>query len=275
MQGGIIRREALRQENSPHGIRIKAFNALYRNPGEPGGMHRHWAGDTDILWDNVPTAPTRGLTKSKWQFYDFAHWPEVVTDAVDAAKYEWKESKSGTPTPLALKTDVVGGAATLITGANAGDYCYYQAFQKLARGRQQKDFWFKAIVQISDVDRSQFYVGLCEDIASGDIFENRVNAVGFVKYDNEADITFEVRVGGAAQQAGEKSFVNATTVCLGLRYYSAPGHMLHYVNGANIGRIRVAAPDAMLPISFGLKNNASGAKRLTIKQLILAVELEF
>jgi hypothetical protein len=278
--GAGIRKQALQQERSPSATRIKAYAALYRNPSDPPGVHRHELGGiNEGLFDNALVTPAPGLVNTKWQIYQFSTYPEIITDQVDAANYMWLEGSNGSGTPLALDPTVLGGAAKIVTGASNGNYYYYQAYQKLAMCQQGKDFWFEITLVPTGMDTSDFFAGVCATLASGNLFANRVNSIGFFNYYAGLAVGFEVRVGGVATQAqvsvGNSAiyFSDGTEIALGFRYYSGGQQVAYYVNHQYAGRIRADGPAVMTPTSFGMKTNASAARTLVVKHIVLGVEI--
>lgn len=272
MAYGIIRRKAYAQQNTPWGVQIKALHGFYRNPDEPAGFHRHWAGDFDSLWDNIHGIPGQPLAAGKFQNYDFMHRHDTVSDAENATEHEWHETAVGTGTPLYIARDVVGGAAKIVTGASAGNGYYYQSEAVGARGRQARDIWFEACVQMSDIGRSAFFIGVCADIASGNLFDNRLNSIGFYKADAASAIVFEVVLGGVQSILTDHSFVAATDAWIGFRYYSGGGRLIYYIGGANSGTIEVNPPDVLMPLSVGYRNNDGAAKTLSLKKIVFGLE---
>lgn len=275
---GGVRKHAKSMEMSHRAALTKAFAALYRNPGDPDGVHRHEAGGVDnSIFDNMPTTPSYGLQKVKLQVFEFTHWGEVLTDAVDAAKHDWVESAVGSGTALQLITTELGGAAQFVTGAVNGNYYAYQAYQKLAKGQQSRDFFFEATVNISDTNNGAFFVGLCETIAAGNLLDNRLNCLGFFNYYNGRVVGCETRVAGVAEQSSfNTSFPQGEDISLGLRYYSEVQHVIFFVDhDSETTRLMVRdAPAVMMPISIGFKNASAGARTIKIKKLVLGVAID-
>jgi hypothetical protein len=275
---GAVRKHAKSMEMSHRASLTKAFAALYRNPGDPDGVHRHEAGGVDnTIFDNMPTTPSLGLQKVKFQIYQFTHWNDVLTDQVDAVKHEWVEASAGSGTPLALKRDVLGGAATFVTGAANNNLYAYEAYQRLAQAQQGKDFFFEARVNIAGLNNSAFFIGVCAPLASGDLLTNRVNCIGFFNFYNGLAIGGEVRNAGVAQQsqAPTLAFVDSTDISLGFRYYSSAGHVVFFVNhDVEVFRIRTDGPAVLMPVSFGCKNATAAARTVVLKSLVLGVEVD-
>lgn len=275
---GAVRKHARNMEMSHRASLTKAFAALYRNPGDPAGIHRHEAGGADeTIFDNMPTTPSYGLQKVKFQIFQFTQYPDIMTDQIDAVNHAWIEDSSGTGTPLALKRDVLGGAASFVTGTGNGNLYAYEAFQKLAQAQQGKDFFFEARVNIAALASSAFFIGVCQTLASGDLLTNRVNCIGFFNFYNGLAIGGEVRNAGVAQQsqAQTEAFVDSTDISLGFRYYSSAGHVVFFVNhDVNVFRIRTDGPAVLMPVSFGLKNATAAARTVVLKSLVLGVEVD-
>jgi hypothetical protein len=275
---GSVRKHAKQMEASHRSALAKAFAGLYRNQGDPDGVHRHEGGGVDnTIFDNMPVNPSYGLQKVKYQIYQFSHWGEVLTDTVDAVKHEWLEASVGSGTPLALKRDVLGGAASFVTAGANGDLYAYESFQKMAQGQQGKDFFFEAMVNITALNDSAFFIGLCETLASGDLLTNRVNCIGFFNFYNGLAIGTEVRVGGVATQASAQTlaFVDGEDIALGFRYYSSSQQVVFFVaHDGNTHRISVDAPAVFMPVSFGVKNASAAARTCVVKSIVLGVEVD-
>ena len=287
---GGIRKKAVTEERSAYATKIKAYAALYRNPSDPVGEHRHELGGiNEGLFDNLPAAPAPGLVNVKWQIFQFSGYPEIITDAVDATNHMWVEENVNDGAPLALDTTVPGGAAKMVTDTGTNDHYYYQAYQKLAKGQQGKDFWWEITLVPTGIGAtlSGLFVGVCATVAMpDDIFGDRVDSIGFFNYYDGEDVGFEVRVGGVAQQASVSilrtaqlpggqgvDFEDDVEIKLGFRYYSAGQQCAYYANDEYAGRIRVDAAAVMMPTTFGMITKEDAEKTLLIKHIVLGVEV--
>jgi len=265
--GGLRRFDVKNSQGNPKTQATLGFSMLYRNPGDPEGVMRTELGGLNHgVFQGLPGHPN--FLKKKPQIYHFMNRREIITDAVDATDYEWKESSNGTGTPLAIVAN--GGGAKIITGASSGNYYYY--FHPVSAYNGYKPLWFTCTFNIDVVDYTHIFVGICKVLASGDLFENRVDALGFIKSANETSLDNENRIAGAATGGGIVEMSDGVDVTVGMRYGVDRFTAAYYSNDVQILEPAYNISAEYMALCFGVKTTENVAKTMTIKQLALIVE---
>jgi len=235
---------------------IRAMLNAWRKGEDNIGILRHNAGQPDLgLLHYMPQTPSRGLEKVRSKIYTFNSRADVVTNTVNANEYVWKEGSSGSGTPLAV-IDVVGGGCQFINGAVDNNYYYYESDAEFCELSMGKDLWFRIYLQISDATQSDFFAGVCARLASGNLFDNRVDAVGFHSEDGDTNIDFQARnVTGSGDALAQGTLVNNTDIILGFHWNASANQVEFWIDDTYVTRINdfLYFPTTEMCVSFGMR----------------------
>jgi hypothetical protein len=241
----------------------------------PGAQRVSAGGNTLGLWDYAPSIPAFPIGPNVRCFvWTFDAPQDALTDAVDANAYRWNETASGSGTPLAV-TDVVGGGAIFTNGASDDNYYFYESGAEIAQLVATYDVWFEIILQVSDATQSDLFAGLCARLASGNLFDNRVDCVGFRKDDGDTNIDLETDITGetATSSAAQGTLADATDISLGFHYNGKDERVYFFIDDAYVNSIATTLPTTELCVAFGLRNGEGVAKVMVVKAIKLMVEV--
>lgn len=232
----------------------------YQDP--TGGIrHRGRSGLTDP-WHyspNLPAIPVDGLV-NVWDFEN-----DHDTDTTNV----WDETASGSGTGLTVQ-DVRAGFAKVINGGADNNHYFYQAKYETGLISDGKDMWLRTRFIVGNADEADFFIGLCARLASGTLFANRVDSIGFYTEDGSETINIEAsKDGTATQTATSQSLADATEITAEI-HVSSDGKIYFKINGEDVGSITTNLPDdTELAFSFGIQNGAASANTLQVGRTIL------
>lgn len=240
------------------------------------GLLRHFSGGPqESLWNYAPSEPPYPLLRARTFIWTFEDSVQTKTDTVDANAYKWKETNDGSGAALG-PLDVVGGAAQFTNNGADDKYYFYESFAEIAQLVPTYDLWFKAVIQVSDATQSDMFIGLCARI-TGNLFDNRVNCVGFRKTDGNTNIDLETSLASSAtRETAAGTLVDDTDIELGFHYVgggSTP-EVLFFIDKAFTKKITATLPTTEMCVSFGLRNGEAVAKVMKIKTIQLMIEVE-
>lgn len=255
------------QDNAPgrFGSAIHVNLGLYGKPGDPEGFFRvsndplqHVGAGTRVL----PGVPIFANTK----IFNFVNALDVDTTNV------WDETNVGTGTSLTVQ-DARGGKAKVTCGTADNNNYFYQSKYEIAGLVAGKAFLIVGSVEIADVDQADWFWGICERLASGNLFDNRVDAVGFYGTDGSANINCESKKTSATQSTNKGTLVDATEKLLGISIdgVSRVDFYIEDANGnlANVATITTNIPTDLMAVSFGVRNGQAAANSLTVGEIKL------
>lgn len=238
---------------------------LYANMSQPWGTPRANAGDAkQSPYHLFPLNFLYPITKT----FGFFNAYDVNTTNV------WDEVASGSGTALTVQAGR-GGYAKFVNGATDNNHYYYQTKYQTATLATAKYTWIVGDFIIKDVDQCDFFFGLCKTIASGEIFANRVDSVGFYMTDGSALIrceTSKASVVTGTQASSGVSAVDLTKVRLAM-LISGQEEVNFYVNDAWKKTYKTNIPTENLAVSFGLQNGTGAANELSIYPIRLGMEI--
>lgn len=239
------------------------------------GIRRANAGGTTLgLWNYAPSVPAFPIgPKVRFFTWTFDAPADIICDAVGANDYRWNETASGTGTRLAVQ-DVVGGGAKFTNGASDNNYYFYETGAEIAQLVSGYDLWFEIVLQVSDATQSDLFAGVCARLASGNLFDNRVNSVGFRKDDGDTDIDLETSLASSATSStAQGTLANATDISLGFHYRGDNQRVYFFIDDTYVNSIATTLPTTEMCVSFGLRNGEAAAKNMTVKIIKLMVEV--
>jgi len=208
---------------------------------------------------NMPSEPILGLVNT-WMFQDAL---DVDTTNV------WNETNSGAGTSLTVQ-DERAGFAKVTNGAGNDNYYFYESKFELGLLLANKGLWFRSHFQIGDADEADMFIGLCAQLASGNLFDNRVDSIGFFMEDGSAQIKIEASKDGAATQTNTGiGITDGAEVTVGIRAVGTTS-IEFLVNEGAAGVIRTNLPDdTELSFSFGVRNGQASANTMSIGRTAL------
>lgn len=262
---GIRRTKVVRIAPGRFGAAIAKNLGLYSNPAEPFGLIRINNQPLEQAFSLMPTQPALGID-AYTKIFNFTNAYDVNTTNV------WDEAAVGTGTGLTVQ-DARGGKAKATNGALDNNYYTYQSKYEVAGLVAGKGLWILGSVEILDVDEADWFWGLCERLASGNLFDNRVDAVGFYGADGSASINCECSKTTASQSTNKGTLADATEKHLGI-YVDGVSRAYFYIsdsagNLAYVTNISTYIPTDLMTVSFGCRNGTGSANSLTVGEIKL------
>lgn len=230
---------------------------LYQYENDPFGMLRSNEKDsTKAWWHNTPTRPADPLRRPAHKYF----WDRTE----DVASSRFAESSSGSGTVLTIQ-DRRGGWAKFTNGAGNNEYYFYEAVNEIAALVDGQHVWFDTEIEITDVDEADLFVGLCSTLGSGNLFDNRVDCVGFTLADGSGALQYVATKDstGSPAATGETlsdgSSVRLSFIITGLTRVD------FYVDDVHVAGVEANLPDdEEMGFSFGLRNGQAVANAMSI-----------
>ena len=246
---------------------VKAANSLagfYSSASDPPWLVRHdGGGSTKGPFDALPVNP--GI------FIHPVMRPFQTALDVDTTNV-WIEAASGSGTGLTVQ-DARGGKAKFTNGAVDNNYYTYFTRKEPAGLVSGKDLYFLTTIAIADVSEADLFVGLCANLGSGNLFDNRVDAIGFYMTDSDATLFAECNKDGTPTQA-TTSIDLADGVEKTLVFHVCSTTKVEFFVGNSVNKLQhvVTIPTNLpdnetLAIAFGLRNGTGSANNLTISTI--------
>ena len=252
----------------------RAFSNFKRYRTDPRGVLRHIAGDTqDVLFGYLPERPAYGLKLIKNEIFNFITDQDIISDVMDAVNYKWVRKTDGGGTALSIQS-VRTGEALVTTGPFSGNFQFYQMPHEVAQVGGAKGMWLEWRVKLSEVVICDLFVGVCNTIPGGqNLFDNRLNAVGFRKDSGDNVIDLESTAAGVVTTGVSNStMADDTYVRLGFKYYPKDGHLFFFVNDTFKARIMTGLPSALMALSFGIRTGIKAEKSLRLSKIVFSIE---
>lgn len=230
---------------------------LYQYSDDPFGMLRNNEKDTTkAWWHDARTKPADPLRKPalKWMFYK----------SEDVGSGAFTSANSGTGTPLAL-IDKRGGWAKSINGSGDNEYYYYYSLNEMAKLVDGYHVWFDTEIIIEDVDEADLFIGLCAGLGSGNLFDNRVDCVGFTLADGSAALNHvTTKDSTGSPTATGDTLTDDTAVKLSF-VVTGTARVDFYVDDVATSYSTSNLPDdEELAFAFGLRNGQASANSISI-----------
>ena len=204
--------------NHPLLVALRRYFALVKKASDPAGLMRVDAGGKTVsVWDYMPTQPGVPLDEIVPHVWTFKDPTDIVSDVIEATTYKWAETNSGSGTPLAVQ-DEHGGVGKILNAATDNSYYFYEGANEIVKPTSGKNIWFECEVKVGDVSEADMFIGLNARLASGNIFDNRANCIGFYMGDGSSSIYTVTTKAGEAEGTGHDALSDDTWVKLGFRY---------------------------------------------------------
>jgi len=244
---------------------LMAAAGLYELSSDPAGVKRHNAGGReqnvfDLLVSNPAISP----------FMRVVHVPFLDDQDVNTTD-RWDETASGSGSGLAIQ-DAVGNKAKFTNGTGDDEHYYYELKYEKLQLIAGKDIWFWTSIEIGDVDEADMFVGLCADLASGTLFANRVDSIGFTLTDGSG-LLYAV----CGKDGTETETTTGLTLADGTEYWVGfHSNGTSYVDffagikGSEIQRVRILTnlpDDEILAPAFGLQNGTTAENTFIISDI--------
>ena len=242
---------------SPYVVGLMDNLGLYQYVDDPFGMLRNNEKDpTKAWWHDAPARPADPLRRPAHKYF--------FNRTEDVGSTRFAETASGSGTVLTLQ-DRRGGWAKFTNGAGDDEHYYYEAVNELAAMVDGKHIWFDTEIEITDVDQADMFVGLCATLASGDLFANRVDCIGFTLADGSGALQYVTTQDGvgAAAATGE-TLADLTAVKLSF-IVTGLTRVDFYVNDVYVATSEANLPDdEEMAFAFGLQNGEAVANAMSL-----------
>jgi len=240
---------------------------LYQYGGDPAGMLRNNEKDTTKAWWHAAPQKPAGPLRRPPHYWYFDKTEDVGAGSLTPANV-------GSGTPLAL-IDRRGGWATSLNAGALDDYYYYFGLNELASLVDGRFVWFDTEIEILDVDKADLFIGLCAKLGSGNLFDNRVDCVGFQLFNGSA----AGRLNHVATKDGTGSpaycghtLADETAVKLSM-VITGQSRVDFYVNDGWTSYLTSNLPDdEEMAFAFGLRNNAASPNAISITTTMVLLD---
>jgi len=230
---------------------------LYQYSNDVFGMLRNnEKNTTKAWWHDAIHKPASPLRRPPLRFY--------MLTSNDVGAVTWDISNSGSGTPLAV-SDERGGWGISTNAAGDNNYYYYFSLSEMAALVDGKHVWFITEVQVGDVDQADVFVGLCSKLASGDLFDNRVDSIGFTMTDGSGLVSAEANMDSSAEtESTGVTITDGATVELAF-VVTGQSRVDYFVDNIWKCAIETGLPtDEEMAVAFGLRNGEAVANTLSI-----------
>lgn len=255
--------------NSRRDNRFKAeTRRMYENTNDPMGIQRIDSGGVDghtkSMWHNQPLISE---FKNNIQF-PFRSAYDINTTNV------WDVDAGGSGTAI---VPVAGRGAFAKFTNGASDNNYYAYNNKYAQFGliASKDTLLTAEIIVKTVTKADIYFGLCAKILSGNMFDNRVNGIGFYTLaDTEGSGLLHIESANTSvvtQASVGVSMANGVKIKLGILAVGLY-KVYFYVDEIYRGAITTNIPTVDLNVCFGCRNGEAAANEFSINTINVAME---
>lgn len=255
---------------SPHNTYTRAIGAMVhrKNTDNVGILRHYYRGPTVAPWYNAPTlpaVPADGLVTE----FRFQNALDVDTTNV------WTEVAVNAGTGLTVQ-DERGGVAKFVNDTAEDDNYYYASKYALFQTSITQDLWLKTRIRIKDADDADWFVGLlakADATAANEIFDSRVNGIGFYGADGSAAINCETKATTAEQNAATVdgsavSLEDDTFKKLEIHVYLRT-YVDFFVDGKHAARNTTYIPTSTLCFVFGCRNGATSTNEMSIGRTVI------
>lgn len=208
-------------------------------------------------------------------FGPFEFLPFFMHRTIDIGTSIWTAVNSGTGTGLAVQ-DANGGRGKFTNGVSDDNYySYYSNNEVVKLASTRQIYVFMHALAIGDVDQADWFIGLSKKLASGNIFANRVDAVGFYGTDGSALIRAETCKNGTATQTSTgESLADGTEKWLGIHINGTTAAYFFVGNtrGYKVIHSTNLPDDEEMSVWFGCRNGQAVANTMTIGQIDVIIQ---
>lgn len=230
---------------------------LYQYSGDPFGMLRNLEKNTKkAWWHDAVTKPADPLRRPAHKY--------MFNRTEDVASGRFAEASSGSGSVLAL-LDRRGGWAKVTNGAGDNNYYTYTAVNEVAALVDGYHVWFDTEIEVTDVDQADMFVGLCAKLGSGNLFDNRVDCIGFTLADGAGTLNYQTRQNSTGNPASTgETLADGTAVRLSF-VVTGLTRVDFYVNDNWVAEGLLNIPDdEEMAFAFGLRNGQGVANAIAL-----------
>ena len=226
-----------------------------------------WAGNTvatehkknQPMFAPYPSDQTFYMYHNDFFTYNSGDWTITTTEAGSGSASE-------------AVTSSAGGALLLTNAAGDNDLDFLQLKGEGFKLSTSKKAYFSARFKVSDVDQSDFVMGLgITDTTPLDT----TDGVFFISADGDAGLDFLVEKDNSATTTEDVATMADDTFITVTWFIDPDGSKVFYSvnNAAPVGVVNTNLPDdEELTVSFGIQNGEAAAKTMTIDYVVAAVE---
>ena len=191
---------------------------------------------------------------------------------------KWIQGNSGSGTPLTVQ-DERGGVAKFVNGSADNDYYQYISRYEIARASTGKGLWMDGLIKIADADKADWFWGLSAKLSSGNLFDNRVDAVGFYGVSGSTSVSTESRKDSSATQKHNIGSLSDDSWMLLHIYVQGTKRVYFYARLPNETEWNVHIIEANLPddeelsVAFGCRNGQASANAMTVGRILVIQDL--
>lgn len=192
-------------------------------------------------------------------------------DKYTAADWTITTTEDGSGSATEAISDAVNGVL-LITNDDADDDAdFFNYASETWKFDSSKRLYFKARIQVSDADQSDYFIGL-QDTDTTPL--DASDGVWFQSDDGDANLDFHIGASGTSTDRAAVSTVSdATWIEVEFYYDGNSGGVVAAVDGSVVSTVPLTnAPSTELAISFGVQNGAAAAKTMSIDYILVAQE---
>ena len=226
-----------------------------------------WAGNTvasehkknQPMFAPYPSDQTFYMYHNDFFTYNSGDWTITTTEAGSGSASE-------------AVTSSAGGALLLTNAAGDNDLDFLQLKGEGFKLSTSKKAYFSARFKVSDVDQSDFVMGLgITDTTPLDT----TDGVFFISADGDAGLDFLVEKDNSATTTEDVATMADDTFITVTWFIDPDASKVFYSvnNAAPVGVVNTNLPDdEELTVSFGIQNGEAAAKTMTIDYVVAAVE---
>jgi len=242
-----------------------ATAGLYQLGSDPQGVRRHNSGGREgNVFDLLISIP--GVSP----LMRVVHLPFLDDQDVSTTD-RWDETASGSGTGLTVQ-DALGNKAKFVNGAGDDEHYYYEMKYEKLQLQAGKDIWFFTSIEVKDVSEADMFVGLCADLASGTLFANRQDSIGFTLADGSGLLSAACAKGGTETETSTGLTLSDETEYWVGFHSNGTSYVDFFAGiiGSESKRVRIATnlpDDEILAPAFGLQNGTGVANEMTISDI--------
>lgn len=209
----------------------------------------------------LPPLPALGHSNLHWLFNKLS----------DVSVNAFTRTEVGSGTQLVLQ-DELGGVAKFTNGAADDDYQMYFSIAECLQIPNDCHITWRTKIRIADVDQADMFVGYCETLGSGNLFDDRVDCVGFYLTDGSPIVKGETKATTGSQTSTGITLEDNTWVELLMGIECISGESFKsvnfFVNGLLVKRLITTIPTDAMKLAFGLRNGQAVANSFSITTTI-------
>jgi hypothetical protein len=209
----------------------------------------------------MPAVPLYGYYK------EFTFENDLDVDSTNV----WTQVAVNAGTVLTVQ-DERGGIGKFVNDTGDNDQYYYASKYATFQTSATQDLWFRTRIRILDVSEADWYVGLlakADATAADEIFDSRVNGIGFYGADGSAIINCETKATTAEATATSQSLTDDTFEELAF-HVVLRNTVEFFINNKYVATHSTYIPTTALCFVFGCRNGTTSANAMSVGRTIVA-----